>query len=492
VDDKKRRKQLNQIAVKLLKYYGENKMLLDISTAKEKERKIWGPVTVYRKVWNMFGTNQIFKKLLKGRKIEFDFFSAIFLMLLDRLIDPRSKLKSYEEQDRYYGIKRNELQHLYRAIDLLSDNKERIEKELFSRNVNIFNMKVDIVLYDVTTLYFESIKADSLKDFGFSKDCKINNVQVLFGLLVDLEGRPVGFDIFPGNTFEGRTLKTAIQKVKEKFNIRRLIFIADQGMLSDKNIELIRASKYEYIVGSRIRNKAEKIREEVLDISQYTDIGTGDEEVFKYREIALDGERIICTWSSGRARKDREERERLLIKAKKILEGGKAQVISRRGANRYIEVETKGVAVLDKEKIEGDARWDGFYGIQTNCTGFSPKTIMSYYHDLWKIEEAFRVFKSHLEVRPIYHWTGRRIKGHLVLCFIAFLIERTLEIELRSKKIEYSAESIRKALNELQFSDVVIEGEHFYLRSKVEGLGNKILRALKIRIPPEISNRPTF
>lgn len=492
VDDKERRKQLEQIAVKLLKYYSENKMLLDVSTAEEKERKIWGPVTVYRKIWNMFGLNQIFKEVLKKRKIEFDFFNATFLMILDRLIDPKSKLKSYEEQDKYYGIKRNKLQHLYRALDLLSLNKEKIEKELFCKNTNLFNMKVDVVLYDVTTLYFESIETDSLKDFGFSKDCKINNVQILLGLLVDLEGRPVGFDVFPGNTFEGHTLKTAIQKVKENFNIRRLIFIADQAMLSNENIKIIKGSMYEYIVGSRIKNKAKQIKEKILDISQYTDIEVKDGEIFKYRKINLNGEWIICTWSSKRARKDRKDRERLLIKAKKILEGGKNQVISKRGASKYIQVETKGIPVLDEKKIEDDARWDGFYGIQTDCDDFSPQTLLSYYHDLWKIEEAFRIFKSHLEVRPIYHWTPRRIKGHLVLCFIAFLLERTLEIELKKNDIEFRQGGIRKALNDLQFSDVAIEGQHFYLRSKVEGLGNTILRALRIRIPPEISNRLAF
>jgi len=495
LDDGKRRKQLEQIAVKLLKHYGKNKMLLDISTAEEKERKIWGPVTVYRKIWNMFGCDEMFKKIIASRKIEFDFFSTLFLMLLDRLIDPKSKLKSYEEQDRYYGIKRNELQHLYRALDLLSDNKEKIEKELFCKNVNIFNMKVDVVLYDVTTLYFESIKPDSLKDFGFSKDCKINNVQILLSLLVDLEGRPVGFDIFPGNTFEGDTLGAAIEKVKQKFNIRRLIFIADQGMLSNKNINIIKGSKdciYEYIVGSRIKNKVKKVKDEILDISQYRDIEAGEGEVFKYREINLNGERVICTWSSKRARKDVKDRERLLIRAKEILGKGNACVISKRGANRYIQVETKGIPVLDEKKIGDDERWDGFYGIQTNCNDLSPQALLDYYHDLWKIEEAFRIFKSHLEVRPIYHWTARRIKGHLVLCFIAFLLERTLEIELKKSNIEHSPESIRKALNDLQFSDVVIEGEHFYLRSKIEGLGNEILRALRIRIPPQISNRLVF
>ena len=492
LDDEVKGEQLKRIALKLLEYYDKNKTILDVSSAEERERKIWGGVKVYRKIWDYFGFDKIFKKILRGRKIEFDFFSATFLMLLDRLLGPKSKLKSYEEQERYYGIEENDLQHLYRALDVLADNKEIIEQELFHKNRSLFNIGVDVVLYDVTTLYFDSSRVDSLRDFGFSKDCKINNVQILLGLLTDLDGRPVGFDIFPGNTFEGHTLEDAIKKINDRFNINRLIIICDQAMLSKDNLKLLQEAGYQYIVGSRIKNRSKSLKEKILEIEKYSELLKTEDETVLYRELDLAGDRLICTWSSARARKDKAIRERLLAKAEKIIYQGKGSVINKRGASRYIKLETQGTPSLNEDKIIEDTRWDGFFGIQTNCKNLSHSTILSYYKDLWRIEESFRIFKSHLETRPIFHWTPKRIKGHMVLCFIAFMLERTLELELRNNKIEYSPEKIRKALNDLQFSTIQIENKTFYLRSNVEGLANDILRLLKIRIPPKISDSLTF
>lgn len=492
IDDDLNGEQLLAIGKKLIKYFDKNKTILDVSTSEERDRKRWGGVKAFRKIWDMFDLSKILGKLLKGRKIKFDFFSTVFLMLLDRLLDPKSKLMSYQEQDRYFGIKRNELHHLYRALDLLAENKEAIELELFQKNVSLFNMEVDVVLYDVTTLYFESIGRDVLKEFGFSKDCKINNVQVLLSLLLDLDGRPVGFDIFPGNTFEGHTLKDALEKVKHRFNIHRLVVIGDQQMLSKKNIEIIKDLGYEYIVGGKIKLKSKRVTDMILDIDKYVELATADKEILKYRTIQQEGHNLICTWSSRRARRDQKCRERLLEKAEKMLDKGTANNLSKKGARRYIHFENTGTPTLDKAKIEADAQWDGFFGVQSNAKTFSDHKILDYYHELWKIEEAFRIFKSHLETRPMFHWTAKRILGHMVLCFIAFLMERTLELELRKNNIEYSPSKIRKALDELQFTVETIEDQTFYLRSNITGLSNDILKVLKVQIPPKMTNNISY
>jgi transposase len=341
------------------------------------------------------------------------------------------------------------------------------------------------VFYDVTTLYFESVRKDELKEFGFSKDLKVNEVQIILGLLIDMEGRPIGFDIFAGNTFEGHTVKAIFDKLNKRFKINRLIFVGDSGILSRENIEIINELGYEYIVGSRIKNKAKKIRDEILSCDGYIEVKSGD-EIFRYKEIAIAEGKLICAYSSEREKKDREDRKRLIEKAQKLVGGGRS-IITRRGALRYIKIGSVGINKIDEEKIREDERWDGYYGVETNCKFMVPEDILKIYHQLWKIEEAFRILKSHFEARPIYHWTPRRIKGHLVLCFIAFLLERTLEIELKRSGIEYSVEKIRGAIKSLEFSEVEIEGERFRIRSKVEGLSNDILRVLKIRIPPNIT-----
>ncbi len=148
--------QLFRIANALLKYCKEKQNFRDISTSEEMGRRSWGYPSVFRKLWDLFGLEPLLSGLLKGSKTQFDFFSAVFLMLVDRLSDPKSKLACYEKQEKYHGIRRNELQHLYRALDILSDGKEKIENHLFEKNRNLFNMRVDVILYDVTTIYFES------------------------------------------------------------------------------------------------------------------------------------------------------------------------------------------------------------------------------------------------------------------------------------------------------------------------------------------------
>jgi transposase len=477
--------KLKKIAVSLLKYCKTNRTHFDITTMCEKERKNWGAPVIVRNLWDRFELDKLFTEITKGYKIKFDFFSSVFLMVLDRLYEPKSKLRSYEEASKYDGIKEPELQHLYRALDILADKKEVIEEYLFNANQSLFNTKIDIVFYDVTTLYFESVRKDELKCFGFSKDLKVNEVQIILGLLIDMEGRPIGFDIFAGNTFEGHTVKAILDKLNKRFKINRLIFVGDCGILSRENIEIINKLGYEYIVGSRIKNKTKKIQDEILSCDGYIEVKSGD-EIFRYKEIAIGEGKLICAYSSEREKRDREERKRLIEKAEKLVEKV-GSIITRRGALRYIKIESVGINKIDEGKIREDERWDGYYGVETNCKFMIPEDILKIYHQLWKIEEAFRILKSHFEARPIYHWTPRRIKGHLVLCFIAFLLERTLEMELKKSGIEYSVGKIREAIKSLEFSEVEIEGERFRIRSKVEGLSNDILRVLKIRIPPNIT-----
>jgi len=396
--------QLQRIGLALLNYSKEKPNLFDISKAEEKSRKRWGAVFVWKKLWEKFGLEQLFDSLSKKKKIEFDFFSALFLMLLDRLQEPKSKLKSYQEQSRYHSIADNPLHHLYRALDLLYESKEKIEGYLFDKNRSLWNMKVDLVLYDVTSLYFESVAGDGFREFGYGKDGNVNEIQILLGLLLDTEGRPIGFDLFPGNTCEGKTIETALKKLSKRFNLSRLILIADQAMLFQKNLELIKEAGYEYIVGGKIRNRSKSIKAQILNPDGYQELSSKEgEPVLKVKIIKLDGADLICSWSAKRAQKDKRDRERKIEKAKKLIEHKKASSIAKRGALKYIALEGNLSGHLDEQKIEEDKQWDGYYGIETNCKDLSPQTLLGYYHDLWRIEESFRIFKSHLETRPVFH-----------------------------------------------------------------------------------------
>lgn len=483
-----KKNELEKLARGLLKFCKDRKNIEDIGSLKENNRYYWGMVKVVRKIWEQLKISELLSSLILPAQQKFDYFSAVFLMIVDRLANPCSKWSTYQNQDKHYGITKIKSQHLYRALDILADHKTEIEKELFDRNVTLFNMSVDVVFFDVTTLYFESKKISDLKMFGYSKDCKFNEVQVLVSLLIDKEGRPVGFDVFPGNTFEGDTLKTAVEKLKKNFNIERLIFVGDRAIFSHNNFEILKDKKYEYIISSRIKNKSEAVKQKILD-DKWDYTKTEDEHIFKYKELKTGDDRLIITWSSKRAHKDKADRERLIKKAEEMLETN--HIADKRGARKYLKIETE-KAVLNEVKIDMDAKWDGFYGMETNNKNLTMADVAEHYRDLWQIEESFRILKSHLETRPIFHWTDKRILGHLVLCFLAFLIERTIELELKKNNVSCSPSKIREALNSLQVSEIEIERQTFLLRSKVEGLANDILRHFKIKIPPNLTTPELF
>ena len=591
IDEIQKDFKIKKLLLSISKQLDPDNRVYDINDAKENDRIYWGANAIIKKLWSMLKMDDLLCKLTKDRKIEFNFYEAIFLMLVDRFTNPCSKYKTFQTQDKYNKADKVALHHFYRALDLLSEYKDQIEIELFKQSKRTLDSTVDIVFYDVTTLYFESISPDVLKEFGYSKDAKFGEVQVVVGLLINSEGLPIGFEVFPGNTYEGDTLIKSLEKLKTRFKIGKLIFVADQGMLNLVNLSAISSAGYEYIIGARIKSRPQKIKEDILDLSTYDTIETSDiKEVLKGKTIKcpdvndlleikkilqnknisskdltairkhcekfndtlaarriteflkenmsdattlisltkrtakiekiearigkvknkilkdnlvflgndrikvsnqcnkyladkkeelvsiLDEtlqSRLILTWSSKRSKKNKKDRERLIAKAKDLIENGK-QVINKKGYRKYINASVE-KPTLDYSKMIEEEQWDGFYGIQTSNKEMSHKEISAVYHMLWKIEESFRILKSHFETRPIYHWTPSRIKGHLVLCFMALLLERTLEIKLSRENATFSPVSIREAINSLQASKFEVDGDEFYMRSTITELGEKIL-----------------
>lgn len=471
---------------------------VDLSSFSEAQIVNWGYV-VYQKIWKQFGLENILGRIKESGKIQFNLNDACFLMAVQHLLEPRSKLGTYNHQNRYVNLPAVELHHLYRSLDILCDHKEELEEDMFHKNRHLFNMQVDVVFYDVTTFSFESVHADSLRDFGFSKDGKFKEVQVVLGLLIDCEGRPVGYELFPGHTFDGKTIEAVLEKLEKRFGLRKVIIVADRGINSKLNLKSIADKGYGYIFASRIKNMPREIEEQVLANEGYT---KPNDEGFCYKvidyahKVRVDGktyildEKLIITYSPARAKKDKADRERLIAKAGSLLEN-KSQIKAsqKRGGRKYLkDVGGEGLDwVLDAKAIARDEMFDGYYGIQTSEQKLQAQEVLEAYHTLWKIEESFRIMKSTLEVRPVFHWTEARIKGHFVICFLAFLLERTLEFKLKKSEEAASPEQIREALNSMNFAEVEIENRKFLLKTKGTDLSNKILRLVKIRPPKNIT-----
>ena len=240
VDQLNQKGTLYKLAKKLLELANQRNHY-DISTMEEKERLCWGPVAVLRAVWKQFRLNTFFQKLQEGRKIQYKLLETLFLMVLDRMMQPQSRLQSYQKQNRWWDMEEVKLQWLYRTLDFAAQHKEQIEDHLFQMQKSLFGVKVEVVLYDVTTLFFESVRADDsengLREFGFSKDGKFGEVQVVFGLLINTEGRPVGFEVFRGDVYEGHTLVQSLNKLKKRFEIDRVIVVGDRAMLSRRILQ---------------------------------------------------------------------------------------------------------------------------------------------------------------------------------------------------------------------------------------------------------------
>jgi len=473
------------------------KNLVDLDTLSDARIVNWGYI-VYKKIWKEFDLDKLLSKLKNLGKTQFDLNTTCFLMTIQHLLDPKSKLGTCNHQDRYVNLKEVKLHHMYRSLDILCNYKEMLEEEMFYKNRSLFNMQVDVVFYDVTTFYFESVKADTLRDFGFSKDGKFKEVQVVMGLLIDCEGRPIGYDLFPGNTFDSKTLDIALEKLKERFGIRKVIIVADRGINSKINLKKIVDKKYSYVFASRLKSMKEDIKQEIFNEDGYRDLGEIRYKVIDYiNKVKVDNttyelsEKLIITYSPERAKKDRADRERLIEKAKSLLENkSRIKASSKRGGKKYLkEIGSSSDSdwVLDEQAILKDQMFDGYYGIQTNEKHLKPGEILDIYKNLWKIEESFRIMKSSLEVRPIFHWTEPRIKGHFVICFLAFLLERTLEFKLKKAGISASVEKIREALNSMNFAEVEIEKKKFFIKTRVEDPGNKILRVLRIKPPKNVT-----
>lgn len=479
-----------------------------IENLKEESRHNWGAVKVYEELWKMFDLDAVLAKACRSKKRRFDLQGTVFSAVVARLMRPSSKLKVYERQDEYLGLQEVSLDHLYRAMTCLGKGKDIIEEELFEKQKDLFNMQIDVVLYDVTTLYFESVRNDELKDFGYSKDAKFGEVQVVLGLLVDMEGRPIGFDVFPGNTFEGHTLIKTLEKLKGRFNIRQVVIVADRGINNKLNLFAIKQAGFDYIVGTRLKNLTTELKEQVLDIGTYSPLKKNEnkevelsyrtldhknklkvkDESGKERRVELE-ELLVCTWSKARAAKDHHDRRRLVERAQELIKTP-SKILLKRGPRRFVKTMNDKSPTLDVERIKEDEKWDGFYVIQTSRKDSSPASVIDAYHLLWKIEESFRVAKHTLQTRPIFHWKPHRIKGHLVLCFIAFLLERNLELIVRRRREDSSPDTVREALASLQVSVLDANSQKFYLTSKVSGLANDILRALKLPIPRNLSPSP--
>lgn len=354
-------------------------------------------------------------------------------LVLLRLSHPSSKLKSTQHLHRYFGLNINE-DKIYRYLDkLYSNHKETLQQISFDHTTEVLGGIISIVFYDVTTIYFQIDDEDEIRKRGFSKEGKHQNPQIVLGLLVGFDGYPLAYEIHQGNKFEGHTMLPIIDSFKAKYNLDKLIVVADSGLLSSANIKELQERGYEFILGARIKNESNSIKKKILALKL-----TDNTSVIIKKD---DGLKLIVGYTKKRAKKDLYNRERGLLKLEQKIKSGKLTKasVNNRGYNKYLKLEGKVYINIDYEKFNQDAAWDGLKGYLTN-TSLSKEEIISNYGQLWKIEKAFRVSKHDLKIRPIYHRLQQRIEAHITINFVAYKVYKELERQLKEKKTSISCE----------------------------------------------------
>ncbi|MCB9227713.1 MAG: IS1634 family transposase [Chitinophagales bacterium] len=355
-------------------------------------------------------------------------------LVLYRLVYPRSKLKTTQYLYRYAGKTYSE-DEVYRYLDkLYNSHKEQVQQISFRHTQMVLDGKISIVFYDVTTVYFEIDDEDTLRKTGFSKEGKHQNPQIVLGLLVSKGGYPLAYDIFEGNQFEGETMLPIIDSFKSKYGLKQLIIVADSGLLSKKNIERLQKNNYEFILGARIKNETLAVKKEILSLS----LKNGESKIIDKGKLKL-----IISYSDNRAKKDQYNRERGLVKLEKRIKSGKLTKanINNRGYNKYLKLDGEVSITIDKEKFWADTKWDGLKGYITNAK-LSKDEILENYAHLWQIEKAFRIAKTDLKIRPIYHRKQQRIEAHICLNFVAYKVYKELERQLKEKESDLSVEKV--------------------------------------------------
>jgi transposase len=354
-------------------------------------------------------------------------------LVLYRLVYPSSKLKTTEYLSRFQQIYWDE-NRVYRYLDkLYNTQKQIVQKISYEHTVKVLNGEPQIVFYDVTTIYFEIEKDDDLRQTGFSKDGKHQNPQIVLGLLVSKDGYPLTYEIFKGSQFEGKTMLPIIKSFQEKYHLKKPIIVADAGLLSKENILHLTSENYEFILGGRIKNESQKLKKEITSCQ----FKNGETKFFDKQ----DQTRLIVAYSDHRAKKDSFNRERGLKRLEIQIRKGRLTKshINNKGYNKYLCMEGDVSIKIDYEKYKADSRWDGLKGYITNSKLTSDEIIENYKH-LWQIEKAFRVAKTDLQIRPIYHRLPKRIEAHICLNFVAYKVYKELDRLLKIKKAKMSPE----------------------------------------------------
>ncbi|MBC7106877.1 MAG: IS1634 family transposase [Firmicutes bacterium] len=448
-----------------------------VTSAKE-----WGTDLIFRHLWEQLELHTSLERRLAHTAITAPLAEAVYAMVLNRISDPLSKRAVNEWVHEIYrpSFEKLELHHFYRALDFLVAHKEEIELDLFFRVRNLFNLALDLVFWDTTSTYFEGRGPAGLAAYGYSRDRRPDRVQILVGVLMTREGIPIGHKVFSGNTADIETFKAVIKEVRERFQLGRVIFVGDRGMVSPKLLDELDRENIHYIVGVRLRDMP-AVAKVLKTGGRYHQV---NEHLYIKEVWTEDADRYIVCYNPAEAERDRQAREELLKKLQEKLARGGKELIGHRSYRRYLDLAGSTVR-LKQDVLEEEAQYDGKYVLRTNA-GLDTAETVEAYHDLWRVERAFRELKSTLDLRPIYHWQDRRVRGHVMVCFLALVLESALQRRLKEMESPVEYTYLIRDLKQLRAVELTLDGQRYLCRTELPGQSYEAFKAVGLRPPSQV------
>jgi transposase len=500
-----------------------------------------GPSLVFGKIWKELQIDKIITRAIKDRKFEFSVERTIFASVIHRLIDTGSDRSciTWLDTAHVFGLEGIQLQHCYRSMNWLGepldkanmddepelgqesadgfnepptgqfDNADRkpgkepkvaksvrcvkdvLEERIYSARSNLLT-SLDLVFFDTTSFSFQGAGGDELGARGHSKDHRPDLNQVVFGLVIDNRGYPVCSEVWPGNTADVTTLMAVAQRLKRRFDIKKVCIVADRGMISKNTITQIIDQGWSYILGVKMRQSVEA-RAVLEDDGEYMLVREErkrsiDPAPLQVKEVFVNGTRYIACLNVEEARKDEHSRQGIIESLDKALKSGDKSIIGNKGYKKYVNTLGHNF-YIDMNKVKEDKKYDGIFILTTNLDTKASEIALQY-KQLLSVETMFRNSKSLLHTRPIYHHLDENIRGHIWITFLSLILKKYLQDELEKdrKENEKSLEwnNIIEDLKTLIYSIVESNGKKFALRSVANPGVVRIFRALRINLPEKI------
>jgi DDE family transposase len=478
--------ELDRLVASLARY-AERTKVVDLAEGLRADwAREWGIPLVCERLLDELGVEAELRRGLAGRRIRAPLADAVLALVANRVSEPASKLgcDRWLERAHHARFQALELQHLYRACDLLCELKDELELALWDRRRTLFEQDLELVFFDTTTTYFEGERLEGFARFGHSKDRRPDRLQLVVGILCTRAGIPIAHRVFAGNTSDVDAFLAAIRELKERFQVKRVVVVSDRGTVGKRTLEALQAAGFDSIVGVRLR-KLKAARAVLARAGRYREVASN----LRVKQVVHEGVRYIVCHNPEAAAEDARERAEIVAHLEQALGKGQAHLVGNRGYRRYLRV-APGALALDRSKIDEDARYDGKWVLRTS-TDLPADEVALAYKSLWQAERLFRTVKGPLSWRPVYLWTEKRVRGHLLACFLALVCEAELFLRLAAQEGERpSYPEVVSDLKALSAIDLTIGDQRYLVRTELRPHAHAAFQACGLRPPPRLQPLP--